>query len=210
MLKLFKLTLICALALAAHAQIDPTIPLRVKTPQIQDPMETYRRAEEIRNLQLRNQQIQEQIRLQDEANRRAREAAPPTPQAPTLRPAMSTDRTLGILNGRFWQSASETARLYYLVGFNDATAALAKDDLRERVSAGSATFAEKMKFVDGFYADPANAAIPVLDALIVFTAKLNGFLPDSLEALTAWFRSETAKAQELAPAKQPPTLRKDQ
>jgi hypothetical protein len=186
---LFRLLLISALVVAAHAQIDPTIPLRVKPVQIPDQTEAYRRTQEIRNIQLQN----EQIRLQNEAIIKARNAeqqrpapTPPTAPASTEQP----EKTLGILNGRFWLSANETARLYYLIGLNNATAALGKDGVRELFLAWPATFAEMIKFVDGFYADPANGVIPVLDAIGIFTAKLHGSLPDELEARAAAFRRE--------------------
>jgi hypothetical protein len=101
MLKLLKITMICELAIEAHAQIEPTIPLGVKPVQIQPvqiqhPMETYRRAQEIRNLQLQN----EQLRLQNESSRAGEASARTTP--PSLRggPAeiMAEVTTHGLLN----------------------------------------------------------------------------------------------------------------
>src|SRR4051812_38843542 len=104
MVKLLNLVLLCAMGM--YAQIDPTIPLRGKPVQVQDPMETYRRAQEIRNLQLQN----EQIRLQNEALRRGSpesSKAPSFPAVPPITPQPSaprsqpSERTLGVLNGRF-------------------------------------------------------------------------------------------------------------
>ena len=117
MLKLLKLTMICALAIEAHAQIEPTIPLGVKPVQIhpvkiQDPMETYRRAQEIRNLQLQN----EQLRLQNESIRAGEASARTAP--PSLRggPAeiMAEVTTHGLLNCRAWRSSDEGMRQFYV------------------------------------------------------------------------------------------------
>jgi hypothetical protein len=58
----------------------------------------------------------------------------------------------------------------------------------------TASYGEIRKFVDVFYEDPANAALPVMAALAVFTAKLNGRTPDALEAMLASFRQDYARA----------------
>ena len=58
------LTVLFAAALSASAQIDPSIPLRLNTPQLTDPLELARRAQEIRNLRMQQQiQAQEVLRL---------------------------------------------------------------------------------------------------------------------------------------------------
>jgi|ERR1035441_2971589 hypothetical protein len=189
MLILSKLTLICALAAAAQAQIDPTIPLRVKTPQVQDPMETMRRAQEIRNLQLQN----EQIRLQNEATIRARESnARPTP--PSLRdsPAeiMAEVTTHGLLNCRAWKSGDEGMRAFYIYGAIETLTSFVADtakepdkikELIENYLPYELNLNEMTAGVSQLCGQPENARLPVFNVLKVLSLKTRSGTPREVE-----------------------------
>ena len=196
MLKLFKVTIIFALAVAAHAQIDPTIPLRGKTPVVQDPMETYRRAQEIRNLQLQN----EQIRLQNEAMIRARETTQtPSPVSAPIRPSLlGADfreiRTHGVLNCRAWKGSSEPVRTVYIVAgiemLSSVVTDLAKEPdklkgLFEKYLPYGLSVDETTVGTNQLCGLPENAALPILSVLKVLSLKTRGGKPQEIEEALA-------------------------
>jgi hypothetical protein len=188
MVKLFKLTIACALVLAAHAQIDPTIPLRGMPVQIQDPMETYRRAQEIRNLQLQN----EQIRLQNEAIRAG--AANAQPAKPSLRggPAdiMAEVTTHGLLNCRAWKSSDEGMRDFYVYGATETLTNFvihtAKEpdkpqELIEKYLPFELSLNEMTAGVSQLCGQPENSRLPVAYVLEVLALKTRGGTPQEVE-----------------------------
>jgi hypothetical protein len=204
---MLKLTMLLSMALAAHAQIDPTIPLRVKPVQIQDPMEAYRRAQEIRSLQLQN----EQIRLQNEEIIRARNAA----QQPIPAPPASSDKlqqqnpsgtgdltTHGMLNCRAWKGSGDALRIVYVTAGMEMLLRVLMDTERDQ-EAVKASFGKYMPYDlkveemrDGttqICAQPENAMIPVVDALKLLSLKTRGSSPSELEEALATSRKASSK-----------------
>jgi hypothetical protein len=192
MLKLLKLTMICALAIEAHAQIEPTIPLGVKPVQIQpvkiqDPMETYRRAQEIRNLQLQN----EQLRLQNESIRAGEASARTAP--PSLRggPAeiMAEVTTHGLLNCRALRSSDEGMRQFYVYGAIETLTNFVTDtakpdkfkELVEKYLPFDLSLNEMTAGVSQLCGQPENSRLPVINVLNVLALKTRGGTPQEVE-----------------------------
>ena len=108
-----------------------------------------------------------------------------------------TQLTCGTRNGRFWQASNEDEKLGFIEGYMEgAKAALLDsripDELQTTVwesrFAGKSTIGEILKGVDGFYADPANALIPIQFAIAVFRERVRGSSPENLEKRIATIR----------------------
>ncbi len=135
---LFKYAFLAMTVSTGFAQTDPSIPLQIRMPDVQMPMrnpiEMRSKVEEIRALQLQN----EQIRLQNEATR-ASQAAPalpsfPPPVAP-LSPSTSTDlgemKTHGLLNCRAWKGSSEGLRTVYIAAGIEMLSEVVSDAVKD-------------------------------------------------------------------------------
>ena len=124
--------------------------------------------------------------------------------------------TEGFKNGRWWEVCDSTARAYYLIGMADG---LSASDANANISAKYSkdppakpynalgwlfppgTFAEAVKGLDQFYEDPANAAIPIQSALVIFGEKVKGASPEDLAKRTAEARRFANQALEKTPGK---------
>ena len=111
--------------------------------------------------------------------------------------------TLGMINGRAWQSLSESAKLGYLVGaFEGLTAAAVRADLGTRdnrvYKLRSAWWPqnprkeEVMEALNRFYAEPENLPVVVIDAITVVVARARGDEAESVEKLVATLRRMAA------------------
>jgi hypothetical protein len=206
MLKLFKLMMVCALALTANAQIDPTIPLGGKPVQIQpikiqDPMETYRRAQEIRNLQLQN----EQIRLQNEAIRAGEANARTAPQSLRGSSAdiLAEVTTHGLLNCRAWKSGDEGMRMFYIYGAIEALTRVVTDTTKEPDKARELietylpydlSLNEMTAGVSQLCGQPENSRVPVYYVLNVLALKTRGGSLREVEETLSIVRKVAASA----------------
>jgi hypothetical protein len=65
-------------------------------------------------------------------------------------------------------------------------------DRANRAVGGQFTFEEMVKALDGFYDDPANRQIPVVDAFSIMKLKSEGALPNEIERRTAIERAAAA------------------
>jgi len=81
------------------------------------------------------------------------------------------------MNGRLWILLDEASKRYFVPGFTEAT-------LLENL----ATYAEMCKGVDQFYMDPANAQVPIWQAMVVFGMKVKGSTPTEIETTMARLR----------------------
>jgi hypothetical protein len=108
-------------------------------------------------------------------------AQTPAAQAPT-----SQYMTGGSRNGRFWLRLESNERACLVIGFIEGAAVGGKD-----VGAG-ATVGELERGVDSFYGEPANAAIPISSAILLFGLKVRGESPEFIEQQTLALRRAAA------------------
>src|SRR4051794_18121987 len=93
------LFVLLAASSALFGQIDPTIPLRGRPPQFNDPLEMARRAAEIRNQQIQNQIQEEELRRIRRENDSPVSAAAAAAASPA-KGQIGNTVTDGLLNGR--------------------------------------------------------------------------------------------------------------
>jgi hypothetical protein len=120
----------------------------------------------------------------------------PALEAQATQPSANQERlqkTAGRLNGRFWATMDETSKLYFLTGFREALRVAGVEDAGQARYLSGATFGEIVTGLDQFYKDPANAAIPAMDAIEVFASKVKGATPESLAQQIAMLRSLAAE-----------------
>lgn len=104
--------------------------------------------------------------------------------------------TQGSRNGRFWQAIGDTEKLGLIEGYLEGAIQVIADwriseELRTALVetySGSSTIGEIVKGLDGFYAEPANARIPIRAAISLFRAKVNGISPAEFEKQVAVLR----------------------
>src|SRR5579859_1711023 len=117
-------------------------------------------------------------------------------------------KTGNFLNGRWWNTLNSSQKVCWLVGFREGVAHLLIEfsaenaasknqkelskqnaaDAFERLNravGGKFTFDEMATAIDGFYEDPANRQIPVVEAFPLMKRKFEGAAPDEIERLTA-------------------------
>jgi hypothetical protein len=110
-------------------------------------------------------------------------------------------KTVGLRNGRYWAAQTEGSKIDFVVGFSEALAATgfhAQSDWSEHFR-GTETIGEAVRGLNQFYEDPANAAIPIEKALVVFARKLKGEPPEDSAALIAKLRGIFNAAAEGTP-----------
>jgi hypothetical protein len=110
--------------------------------------------------------------------------------------ADSDYRSDGFINGRSWTEMSISSRIDYISGFYDGLSFLATDEgasretrrLRAEVTPYGMKIAEIVAVVDGFYADAANARLPVPLALVWAKKKIFGASEQELDRTAASLR----------------------
>jgi len=193
------LSLALLLTVLAPAQIDPTIPLRYRPPQIADPLETMRRVQEIRNMQIEAQRQAleaDPLRMENEA--RAKQLAQSDDRnqaheaerqrierrlevarqgAPATSPP-SEAKSAGLYNGRWWKFLEGPYKILWLDTYANgviyATGVTGDADKVKLLLPFGLTFAEASKALDAFYDVPENGAIPIASALQIVTMKSFG------------------------------------
>ena len=115
------------------------------------------------------------------------------------------DRTLGIYNGRWWQSKTDASgmRLGYVIGIGDGLQMA--DEETQKWYPYYVSYGEMTDAVTRFYDEPLNRRIPVLHALVVVRMKSEGVDAASVEKLTEEFR-KLAAAETSSPAKAAPSI----
>lgn len=110
-------------------------------------------------------------------------------------------------NGRFWGALSDTQKLHFVMGLGQGISLGPPGNLEIYLSV--ATYGELVKGINQFYGDPANGAIPIVNAMVVFAKKMGGSFPEEIEELTAEFRRRAKDASDAAPAPRapPPTAK---
>lgn len=90
--------------------------------------------------------------------------------------------TQGIINGRFWNTAPENAKVYVVVGYCTGMAASeGTNPLHDDCT--KATYGEIREGLDTFYREPLNRAIPLPLAVHYFALKMLGTDPEAVEKL---------------------------
>ena len=107
------------------------------------------------------------------------------------------DETLMISNGRWWAAQTEGIRLGWLMGYSDSSIWLTgprQDPERWPVGAKNG---EVMKLIDEFYADAANARIPLSNAIEWTGAKIRGVSAAKLTKQVETWRETSAQVSDL-------------
>lgn len=111
-------------------------------------------------------------------------------------------------NGRAWKQMDKSMRMGYVIGCLEAHSRLQAAARQNAAYRGeqpvadplkplySFSFGEIQTGLDDFYKEPANAPIPILDALDVLAKKFAGEPSSVVEADTLFLRSLAAKANE--------------
>jgi hypothetical protein len=198
--------------------IDSSIPLRGRPLQMSDPMDAYRKALEIRDLELQGRITQQQIeaqkirnlQLQDEITRQQYGAKPillPTQLAPVITGtpsplASAPVTTFGVSNGRLWKMMDAGTKPVwlraYLDGLMEAFLLDGSDQKTiltrtQSVTPGTLTYAETITAVDRFYESAENAPIPIATALQVVGLKALGVGQSYIDGFIANMRKDAAQ-----------------
>ena len=114
--------------------------------------------------------------------------------------AADSNFTLGLLNGRWWNRASEQQRLAYLSGYNDHEAYawaidvpgplyVAKEEKLLRLPSG--LFSDGVEALNRFYDRPQNLGIQLRAAIGIWALKSHDDIPQSeIDAITCIRRPE--------------------
>lgn len=103
-------------------------------------------------------------------------------------------KTAETFNGRFWNNISPAMKIGYLIGFTEGIhATLLNIDggnsvakytpVKDELIASKFTFGEIRSEMDRFYADAANARIPINLALVIVNKRMKGEPEDKLADL---------------------------
>ena len=199
--------------------IDPTIPLQVSPVQMPDLMETYRKALEIRNLQLQqqNQQVPRPAaaptstwgpassdpfpRTEPPSLRTPAERANLARQSPADDPAHGEGnlKTDGLYNGRAWLGMHATERVVFITGAREALAAspaIIPLYFPKNLNAGEFSSA-----LDSFYGDAESVPIPIIYAMGLVTLRANGAPPSVFAEMLASTKRMLAQPREPKPDK---------
>jgi hypothetical protein len=134
---------------ASFAQIDPSIPLRVRPPQINDPLDTMMRAQQIRAQQ--QQQEAEALRQRTEALRL--ENATHARALPTPRPSANTERSSKVHEFSLWgEMDNAKQKLTFFIGFSNAVGLAAMRFARAPDINDVTSNQDKLELIDRFTA----------------------------------------------------------
>jgi hypothetical protein len=113
---------------------------------------------------------------------------------PCFSQTISNEKTLGGLNGRFWETLTPSDRLWFIIGLHEG---LEYAEARMPSYFPGVPYGDVLKGVDRFYEEPENLTFPVLYALEVFALKVNGATQSEIEKNLAE-RRQRIKEMELA------------
>ena len=115
-------------------------------------------------------------------------------------------KTLGYVNGRYWNTLSVEAKATYLIALDEGaleivsyskTCTCAADATIEMLSAisprDSSSYLELAEALDSFYKDSTNRAIPVIKALPYVTLKIKGGTSRELDDLVSKLRKDASR-----------------
>jgi hypothetical protein len=181
------LTLILTTAVAAQPAYVP--PPQINPPAYSDPLDAMRKMQEIRNLQLQNARLKQDLERRSQSQQS--QAAP--------EPAKADYLTGGLLNCRAWTSAVTDQRLAYIAAAREATLLL----LYEVEKAGelgkylpqALSNGEVDLMLTPMCLQPENRAVPVIFLYRLVAAKANGAPPDALERQAAAYRKIAAESK---------------
>lgn len=164
------------------ARIDPTIPMQVETPKIDNPLDVMLKAEQLRAL-----------RQQNNANAAAPSAKPPTAEATTRR------------DGNLWRKTPEGTRAAIaagvLIGVSEVSWVLLGNDKRipgEEVGHALGAILDATDGITGsqladgmtaFYDDARNRHIRIDLAAVAVLSSMKGMPQQDYEAMVERFRS---------------------
>ena len=110
--------------------------------------------------------------------------------------------TANLANGRYWKILDSPSKLFFVRGIDDGIAFLTLEmnllDVLDSAKSeklanefnpnGEASYEELIQQIDAFYADAANANLPVVFARHYVVRKLNGYSPKELDGYAAALR----------------------
>src|SRR5665213_3185890 len=137
----------------------PDIANGIKPPQVEDLTTARIRAEQLRQLQLENQQ--RQLQLVEQQKKENQHSWPEAPKA--AGPSRGNDdsaartpissatdaKSFGLSNGRLWKGFNDNEKLWYVVGFNEGLRAGNREKLTNYVA--SVSFDDVVLAVNSFY-----------------------------------------------------------
>jgi hypothetical protein len=112
-----------------------------------------------------------------------------------------SDKTGGVVNGRFWQHLEPMAKIAFIIGLQEgigigaATTADGDKSIKTYFEK-AANYGEIIAGVDRLYQEPENAALPVFWVLEVFTMKVRGASQGEIDTKLATYRKRCIEIQE--------------
>src|ERR1044072_737774 len=194
-----SLRALCVLSFACATFAQPPFqPLPdIAPPRSENLFVTMRRIQEVRNLQLQNMRLQQEIQIRAEQQRLngtmpLQQPPPPPQQQPA--PALVTNDLLtgGLLNCRAWATADYDKRLSYLAGVTEASLLLLwevnKAEDAARYLPAALNNGEVSPLITDMCEQPENRAVPVVFIFRLAAGKANGMAPDALQRQAAMYR----------------------
>lgn len=169
----------------AQMTVPPLPP--ITPPKYSDPLDTARKMQEIRNIQLQNARIKQEI--EQRAAEQQAAAQKPGPPAPSSGPGEIS--TGGLLNCRAWNWMPDLPRSAYISGAIEVISISAADAFPKDADAMAQmirkavpyelTREETQKSVTQICSDPASAILPLVNVLGIASFKANGGTPQQVE-----------------------------
>jgi hypothetical protein len=97
---------------------------------------------------------------------------------PCFSQAINNEKTLGGLNGRFWERLTPSDRLWFIIGLHEG---LEYSEATMRSYFPDVPYSDILKGVDRLYEEPETLTFPILYALEVFALKVNGATQSEIE-----------------------------
>jgi hypothetical protein len=113
--------------------------------------------------------------------------------------ATPSDRTWGIVNGRWWKAVSAEIRIGFVQGYGIGHSLAVAEGPRCTEGEwfkGDPSNGEVRAALDKFYEEPANASIAVTDAIEIVALKFNGRTGSQIELETTLHRKASTMAPE--------------
>ena len=109
--------------------------------------------------------------------------------------------TLELANGRFWAQLSPESKIAFIAGFQSGAFIQGVEDYAPMTLVGKSVIAgtsgdEQVKFIDSFFRDPANEAIPIAYAIRIWRMENEGYRKKNIEKAIKMLRLEISKATE--------------
>ena len=103
--------------------------------------------------------------------------------------------TLELANGRFWAQFSPESKIAFVAGFQSGAFIQGVDDYAPMTLVGKTVIAsktrdEQIKFIDLFFRDPANEAIPIAYAIRIWRMENDGYKKKNIDRAIKMLRKE--------------------